>query len=232
MNPQNPLNCLGVIIDGNRRYAREHGLPISEGHRRGLKKFKEVVNWAEAAGIKTIIGYAFSSENWQRAASEVKLLLGLFRNFLIKEIAELDQRGARLRFIGEVERFPVNLQKLIKAAETKTAGNKKFNLVLAMSYGGRSEIVEAIKKLAREKSPTEIARLKPEEFSNYLWTADLPDPDLIIRTSGEERLSNFLPWQSVYSELYFTKTNWPALSRVEFEAIIANYRERQRRFGK
>ncbi len=226
----NQLRCLGIIMDGNRRFAREQGLPAMAGHRRGFDKVKEVLDWARQAGIKTVFLYAFSTENWQRAKAEVRYLLSLFKKMLADELEELKQKGVRLKFLGDRSRFPPPLQKVMMEAERQTAVNHKTTLVLALSYGGRPEIVQAAKVFARKYGRQRDADEK--EFSQCLWTAGLPDPDLIIRTGGEQRLSNFLPWQSVYSELYFTKTYWPALTRQEFETIIADYRERQRRFGR
>lgn len=218
-------------MDGNRRWARENGLPTMEGHRRGADKLKEVLDWAKTAGIKTVIAYTFSLENWHRAKTEIRYLLLLFKKMLTDELEELKQKGVRLRFLGDRGRFPKTLQKVMIEAERQTADSDQTTLVLAMSYGGRAEIVQAA-KLFVSKYGRRLAAAGEKEFNRCLSTAGLPDPDLIIRTGGVERLSNFLPWQSVYSELYFTKTYWPALTRQEFETIIVNYRERERRFGR
>ncbi len=215
-------------MDGNRRYAREHNLPLLEGHRKGYEKLKELCRWAEEAGIASVIVYAFSTENWQRPKPEVTYLLKLFKFVLTHELGILLRDGVRVRCIGQREKFSPSLQKLIVEAEEKTKNNKRLTLVLALSYGGRAEILAATKKLINQKitNPTEA------DFSNALWTAGVPDPDLIIRTSGEQRLSGFLPWQTVYSELAFTPTLWPALTRDEFFQILEDYNGRERRKGK
>lgn len=227
----NQLKSLGIIMDGNRRWARGEGLSISEGHRRGFAKVKEVLEWANQAGVKTVFLYAFSTENWHRGKIEIAALMSLFRKFLRTEVTTLFKRGTRLVFIGQLSRFPANLRQKIQAAMETTKNCPNGTLALALSYGGRAEILAAIKRAAAD-AVSSLRDLTEEKFSRYLWTADLPDPDLIIRTGGEQRLSNFLPWQSVYSELYFTKTYWPAFSRAEFEMIIADYRGRQRSFGR
>lgn len=227
----NKLSCLGIIMDGNRRFARERGLPLVEGHRRGLAKVKEVLDWVWQADIKTVFLYAFSTENWHRSKIEVSALLVLFRKFLKTEVKTLRQRDIRLVCLGELGRFSRGLKKLIDEAMAATKDCRTATLAVALSYGGRAEIVTAAKIFA-EKYRTSLKTAGEKEFNRCLWTAGLPDPDLIIRTGGEQRLSNFLPWQSVYSELYFTKTYWPALKRQEFEAIIADYRSRQRRLGR
>ncbi|MBI2100492.1 MAG: di-trans,poly-cis-decaprenylcistransferase [Candidatus Vogelbacteria bacterium] len=227
----NKLSCIGIIMDGNRRFAHERGLPVLEGHRRGLAKVKELLAWVKQGDIKTVFLYAFSIENWQRSKIEVSTLMVLFRKFLKTEVKTLLQHDTRLVCIGELGRFSRGLKKLIDEATIATKKCRTATLVVALSYGGRAEIAAGAKIFA-EKYRTKFKTAGEKEFSQCLWTAGLPDPDLIIRTGGEQRLSNFLPWQSVYSELYFTKTYWPALTQSEFEAIIADYRARQRRFGR
>lgn len=227
----NQLSCIGIIMDGNRRFAREQGLPLFEGHRRGLAKVKEVLDWVRQTGIKTVFLYAFSTENWQRSKTEVSVLMALFRNFLKTEVKTLLQHDTRLVCIGELGRFSRGLKKLIEQATVATKECRSATLAVALSYGGRSEIIQAAKVFV-SKYGRRLAAAGEKEFSQCLWTAGLPDPDLIIRTGGEQRLSNFLPWQAVYSELYFTKTYWPALTRQEFETIIADYLRRERRFGR
>ena len=218
-------------MDGNRRFARERGLPAMAGHRLGFDKVKEVLDWARQAGIKTVFLYAFSTENWQRSKIEVSALMTLFRKFLKTEVKNLFQRDTRLVCLGELERFSRGLKKLIEQATVATKDCRTATLAVALSYGGRAEIVQAA-KIFVSKYGRRLAAAGEKEFNRCLWSAGLPDPDLIIRTGGERRVSNFLPWQSVYSELYFTKTYWPALTRQEFETIIAGYRERERRFGR
>jgi len=225
---QNIPKCIGIIMDGNRRWAKEKGLPVYEGHKAGYEKLKQFVLWAKEEGVQTTIAYGFSTENWNRTKKEVKLLLGLFSYALRYEMENFKKEKIRLKIIGKIDQFPKKLQEEIKKAEEETKKVKKHTLVLALSYGGREEIVSAVKKILKEK----VQKLDEKEFSQYLWTAGTPDPDLIIRTSGEQRLSNFLSWQSAYSELYFTKTLWPAFSKKEFKKILANFAKRERRHGK
>lgn len=220
--------CIGIIMDGNRRFARERGLSAMEGHSAGSEKLKEVMRWAREAGIKHVIVYAFSTENWKRSRQEVLYLLRLFKRILTKELAAIKRDGFRVRCVGLLSRFSRGLQKIMKTAEAETAHLPGPTLALALSYGGRAEILEAANRAiaSGERQLDEIT------FQKYLWTRDLPDPELIIRTSGEQRLSGFLPWQGVYSELFFTKTYWPALSRREFFGILDEYGRRQRRMGR
>lgn len=219
---------IGIILDGNRRFAREHNLPLMEGHRRGLDKLKEVMKWARGAGISHVIVYAFSTENWNRAKEEVEYLMNLFRFTLNDDFESFVKDKIRMRFIGQRDRFAKDLQKLMDKAEKETSSFSGPTLVMALSYGGRTEIVHAVNALLQsgKKKVTE------EDFSAALYTKDIPDPDLIIRTSGEMRLSGFLPWQGVYSELFFVKTNWPAFSKEEFFAVLKDFADRERRMGK
>lgn len=228
---KNIPECVGIIMDGNRRWARKRGLPVHEGHRAGYKKLKELLTWAREAGVKTVVAYAFSTENWNRSKLEVGFLMKLLRNILADEIADIKKERVRVRFIGDLDKFPKDIQEGIRTLEEETGVYKENTLVLAISYGGRAEIVSAVKKIAQEKTKEEIGKMTEKEFSQYLWTKDIPDPDLIVRTGGEKRLSNFLPWQSVYSEFYFTPTLWPAFSRREFDKILAEFATRERRKG-
>ncbi|MCR4328214.1 MAG: polyprenyl diphosphate synthase, partial [Patescibacteria group bacterium] len=220
---KNIPKCIGIIMDGNRRWARKRGLPIYEGHRAGYKKLKEMLTWAKEAGVKTVIAYAFSTENWNRSKLEVGFLLKLLRNVLVDEVEDIKKEKVRVRFIGDLSRFPKDIEEGIRKLEEETMVHKENTLVLAISYGGRAEIVSAVKKIAQEKTKEEIGKMTEKEFSKYLWTKDMSDPDLIVRTGGEKRLSNFLPWQSVYSEFYFTPTLWPAFLRREFDKILAEF---------
>ncbi len=215
-------------MDGNRRYAREQGISALKGHEAGSEKLKEVMRWAREAGIKHVIVYAFSTENWSRSKDEVLYLLRLFKRILTKELAAIKRDGFRVRCVGLLSRFSRELQKIMQNAEKETANLQGPTLALALSYGGRAEILDA----ANRALASGEKRLDERSFRKYLWTRDLPDPDLIIRTSGEKRLSGFLPWQGVYSELFFTKTYWPALSRKEFFGILEEFGERERRMGK
>jgi undecaprenyl diphosphate synthase len=219
---------IGIIMDGNRRFAKEQGLPSLEGHRRGYEKLVEVLGWCRESGVKELIVFAFSTENWQRAEEEVGYLMNLFRTMIANVVADAKQNDTRLIFLGERVRFAPDIRAAIERAEEETKGGRGFTFGIALSYGGRTEIMDAIRRIPPEK----LATLTEEEFSGYLWTKEMRDPDLILRTSGEERLSGFLPWQGVYSELFFTPTYWPAFSRTEFDAMLETYTNRQRRFGK
>lgn len=224
------IQHLGIIIDGNRRWAKEKGLPSLEGHRQGYEKIKEVVRWCKNKRIKIVTLYAFSTENWNRAPVEVNFLMILLNSGLKKEIKELDKEGVKLQIIGQKERLPSELQKTIKKAEEITKNNKEMVVNLAISYGGRAEIVKAVRKIVKEGIPPE--EVDESKIGDYLYTGGLPDPELIIRTSGEQRLSNFLIWQAAYSELYFTKKYWPDFTEKDLDQALKNYAHRQRKFGK
>ena len=221
-------NCIGIIMDGNRRWAKGRGFPTLEGHRHGYEKLKETVRWAKTAGVKHLIVYALSTENWNRTSEEVSYLLDLIRFVLAHELSVFKKENTRIICVGERERFPKDIQELMIKAEEETALLTGMTLVLALSYGGRVEILNAVNVLlaSGKKGVTE------EVFKQVLWTKDIPDPDLIIRTSGEMRLSGFLPWQAVYSELFFTKTLWPDFSEEEFNSILKEFAGRERRVGK
>ena len=221
---------LGIIIDGNRRWARERGRPAFEGHRQGSKNVKKTIEWCKKRGIKILTFYVFSTENWQRAKTEVNFLMKLFYSVLTKEVKKLAKNGIQLRVIGQKERLSLRLQKAVKEAEDLTKNNKEMVLNIAISYGGRAEIVEAVKKIIRDKVPGD--KIDEKLLGDYLWTAGLADPDLIIRTGGEKRLSNFLTWQSVYSELYFCDKYWPDFSEADLDSALADYNRRQKRFGR
>jgi undecaprenyl diphosphate synthase len=220
---------VAIIMDGNGRWAEMRGLPRIEGHKRGAERTREVIEAAREVGVGTLTLYAFSLENWQRPNEEVSMLMKLLEFYLKKEFNELIKGGIAFRTVGEIWRLPDNIQALLKDAEEKSLHNKGFNLVLALSYGGRNEIVRAVKKAIS-------LGVKPEEvnerfFDSLLDTAGLPAPDLIIRTSGEKRISNFLLWQAAYAELHFTDTLWPDFTREEFFLALHDYQMRERRFG-
>lgn len=213
--------CVGFIMDGNRRWAREQGFSTEEGHRAGAQVFERVVQDVRDAHISHAVFYAFSTENWQRAPKEVQALMGIFMETL------QHRKGVRVRVIGERDRFSEELCQAIEKVERETVGVPGTTIWVALSYGGRQEIVTAVNRaIANGQIITE------EEFAKLLYTNDMPDPDLIIRTGGEQRLSNFLSWQSVYSELIFTDTLWPAFTKDEFFRMLAVYEKRQRRHGK
>ena len=221
---------VGIIMDGNGRWAEQRGLPRIEGHRRGAERSKEIIDVSIELGIKCLTLYAFSTENWQRPQSEVTILMKILESYLKNEFSLLIKKNVVFRAIGEIWRLPENIQALIRNIEEKSADNNGMHLVAALSYSGRSEIVRAVKKIM-------AAHINPEEmtenlFSSHLDTAGLPQPDLILRTSGERRLSNFLLWQSAYAELYFTDTLWPDFDREEFLLAIQDFQSRDRRFGK
>ncbi len=220
---------IGIIMDGNRRWAREHNLSTLEGHKHGYEKIKELLGWAKDAGVGNVVVFAFSTENWNRSEEEVGYLMKLLRTVLASEVEEIRKQGGRLRFAGERARFAPDIQEAMNKAEEATA-NGTITLWLCLSYGGRAEIVNAIQAIVKKGVPAEA--VSEETVASELWTAGMPDPDIIIRTSGEQRLSGFLPWQGVYSELFFVKTFWPAFSKEEFESILKEYDERERRFGK
>lgn len=223
------ISCIGFIMDGNRRWAREQNLPTIEGHRIGYGKLKDLIKWSREENIHNIVVYGFSTENWNRDPEEVSYLMELIRGVLggnKSEFDEIKQNGGRIKIIGQRERFSKDIQKLMTQVEKETEGGM-YTLWLALSYGGRAEIVDAVNRLVQEgKEVTE------EIFSKALWTEGMPDPDIIIRTSGEYRLSGFLPWQSVYSELFFIERNWPDFSREDFDRILVEYAQRERRHGK
>jgi len=221
---------IGIIMDGNRRWAKEKGLPALEGHRRGYNKLKEVGRWCKKKGVKILTLWAFSTENWNRSKKEVDYLMRLFRNALSdREIGELHKEGIKLQIIGQKERLGKPLQEAIRRAEEKTKNNKEGILNLAISYGGRAEMMEVIKKIIKNKIPAE--KITEKIIDENLWTAGIPDPDLIIRTSGEIRTSGFLIWQAAYSELYFSPKYWPDFTENDLDAAISDYAKRQRRFG-
>lgn len=215
-------------MDGNRRWAKERGLDTLEGHRAGVEKIFELVEWAHAEHIEEVILYTFSTENWSRAEAEVGYLMRLAEKLFTEQLPKFKESSVKLRFIGGLSRASERIQSVMQKAEEETKDGKKGTLIFAFSYGGRPEILAAVNKLLQEGKEV----VNEEEFSNALWSAGLLDPDLILRTGGEHRLSNFLPWQSVYSELFFTDTKWPDLSKEEFNAVLQEYQERERRHGK
>jgi undecaprenyl diphosphate synthase len=224
---------IAIIMDGNGRWAKARGLPRIAGHRRGADAVRRALVAAGELGIPYLTLFGFSSENWKRPHEEVDDLMGLLRHYLQGEIAELHKSGVRLRVIGELGRLSADLVALIANAETLTHDNRGINLTVALSYGGRAEIVAAARAIAVEVA---AGRLAPEtvdedRIAGHLFTADLPDPDLLIRTSGEQRLSNFLLWQAAYTELVFLDTCWPDFSRESLETAIAEFHRRDRRYG-
>ena len=224
---------VAIIMDGNGRWAKARSLPRAVGHRSGAEALRRTVAGAEELGLRYLTLYGFSSENWKRPMSEVDDLMGLLRRYLQSDIAELHERGICLRVIGERERLSIDIVRLIDDAEERTRDNIGLTVTVAISYGGRQEIVAAARWLAGEAA---AGRLDPDEideqrFSNCLMTGGMPNPDLVIRTSGEQRISNFLLWQSAYSELVFTDKLWPDFSKEDLAEAIREFQRRDRRYG-
>jgi undecaprenyl diphosphate synthase len=221
---------LGIIMDGNRRWAKKHGLPTLLGHKKGLDTFKKITQYCQKRGVKILTVFAFSTENWNRSKKEINYLMKLFESiFTKKDIKDLQKRGVKVNVIGQKWRFPKKLQKKIKEVEELTRKNKEAILNIALSYGGRADIIQAVKKIIQKKIPSN--KINEEIISKNLWTKGLPDPDLIIRTGKEKRISNFLIWQSAYSELYFSEKFWPEFTEKDLEKAFLDYSRRQRRFG-
>ena len=228
-----PPAHVAIIMDGNGRWAGARGLPRTAGHKHGAESVKRAVRSAVEMGISYLTLYGFSSENWKRPEAEVNDLMGLLRFYLRSEIANLHEQGVRLRVIGERQRLARDIVALIEDAEKLTAANCILTLVIALSYGGRREIARAAQDLVRE---AQSGALKPEDidegsFERHLFTVGIPDPDLLIRTSGEKRISNFLLWQLAYAEFVFIDTLWPDFSKQDFQAAIDEYHARERRYG-
>ncbi len=224
---------VAIIMDGNGRWAKARGLPRTIGHREGAEALRRVVRAAAEFGVVYLTVFGFSSENWKRPAAEVTDLMGLLRLYLRREVAEIDRNGVRLRVIGDRERLSADIIRLIEDAEGRTAANRRLTLTVALSYGGRAEIVRAAQKLAEA---AQAGTLNPEDineetFRRCLFTADIPDPDLVIRTSGEKRISNFLLWQSAYAEYVFMDKLWPDFAGEDLKSAIVEFGGRNRRYG-
>lgn len=224
---------VAIIMDGNGRWAKRRHLPRIAGHRKGIEAAKAVVRAAGDLGIQVLTLYAFSTENWRRPADEVSDLMGLLRRFIVDDIDELAANGVRLRIIGDYQALKPDLVKLIDDAMARTASNSRTMLVIALNYGAQAEIARAARQLAAKVSGAGMSldAITPEAIEAELYTADIPAPDLVIRTSGEQRLSNFLLWQAAYAELMFVDTLWPDFGKTELAAAISGFGERERRFG-
>ncbi len=220
---------IGIIMDGNGRWAKLRGLPRVEGHRRGAERAKEIIKAASEAGVEVLTLYAFSTENWQRPEDEVSTLMELLRTYLSSELLDMLKNGMRFRVIGNRALLPEAVKDLIAHAETLTSEGEGMTLVLALSYGGRDEILRAVKRAIT--GGIEPEKIDETTFEKFLDTQGLPPVDLVIRTSGEKRLSNFLIWQAAYAEFYFTETLWPDFSKEEFNLALQDYQKRERRFG-
>jgi undecaprenyl diphosphate synthase len=224
---------VAIIMDGNGRWAAARGLPRAEGHRRGVEALRRTVRAAADIGISVLTIFSFSSENWTRPPAEVRELMGLLRRFIRHDLADLHKSNVRVRVIGDREDLDPDIRQLLEEAEDLTRANQRLTLVVAFNYGGRQEIARAARRVAAEVGAGRLTtqEVTAEVLGRYLDAADLPDPDLLIRTSGEQRLSNFLLWQAAYSELVFLPIYWPDFDRAALEGAIVEYRRRERRFG-
>jgi len=224
---------VAIIMDGNGRWAAARGLPRAEGHRRGVEALRRTIRAAGEIGIKIVTIFSFSAENWSRPASEIGELMGLLRRFVRNDLAELHKSNVRVRIIGERTGLDPDIGRLLIEAEELTKNNDGLTLVVAFNYGARQEIVRAVQRISEEIANGRLTAdgIDMDSITRFLDAPDIPDPDLIIRTSGEQRLSNFLLWQSAYSELVFVPTYWPDFDRVTLESAIREYQQRERRFG-
>lgn len=234
MTDTKDLKHLAIIMDGNRRWAKAKGLPVAMGHKKGAENVQKIVRAVADLGINCLTLYAFSTENWQREKSEVDSLMNLLREYLKSELKEIQDNGVRIVFIGERQMLSADIVEQMNKIENDTRNNSKMTLCIALSYGSRQEILGAVRKIAASAqkgdiSPTEI---DDKMFSDMLYTKDIPDPDLLIRTGGDRRVSNYLLWQLAYSEFYFSPTQWPDFNKEELIRIIADFNSRERRYGK
>ena len=228
--PDNIPTHIAIIMDGNGRWAKKRGLPRFYGHKKGVDSVRNVIRASAEFGVRYLTLYVFSSENWQRPENEIKQLMKLLEGLLIKEEPELNKNNVRVRAIGQIERLPLKVRENLNYMIDKTKDNTGLVLILSLSYGGRDEIIDAIKKIGRAKR--NFDELTSEEFSRYLYDPTIPDPDLMIRTAGEKRISNYLLWQSAYTEFYFTDVLWPDFNKNELFNAIEDYSKRKRRFGR
>ncbi|MGI8526863.1 MAG: isoprenyl transferase [Pseudolabrys sp.] len=224
---------IAIIMDGNGRWAAARGLPRVEGHRRGVEALRRTVRAAGELGIQYVTVFSFSTENWSRPAAEVGELMGLLRRFVRNDLADLHRNNVRVRILGEREGLSSEIGRLLAEAEELTRGNTGLTLIVAFNYGARQEVARAFKRMSEAVARGELSpnKIDADRIGDFLDAPDVPDPDLIIRTSGEQRMSNFLLWQSAYSELVFLPINWPDFDRAALEAAILEYRRRERRFG-
>jgi undecaprenyl diphosphate synthase len=223
------IKHIGFIMDGNRRWAREKNVPLLEGHKQGITVLEKTIAYAVEKHIPYVTFWAFSTENWKRGETEVNLLMQVFRWGLAGPLTKrLIKNGVQLQILGDIEAFPADIKKNLLKLVAQTKNNTNITVNIALNYGGRQEILRVVNALLLEKKED----VDEQTFSSYLYTGDQPDPDLIVRTGGEQRLSGFLPWQSIYSELYFTDTYWPGFDEQAFEKALAEFESRNRRFGK
>ena len=230
---ENMPKHIAIIMDGNRRWAKAKGRPASFGHKEGAKTLEKIVRYANKIGLKYITVYAFSTENWKRAEDEVSALMLLLQNYLDDYSKRADSENIKVKILGDITAFSQGMQKSIINCMERTKNNTGVNFCIALNYGGRNEIVGAVKKIAQEvkEGKIDINQIDEKIISDRLYTTEIPDPDLVIRTSGEIRLSNFLPWQTVYSELLFIEKNWPDFTEEDLDNAIIEYQKRTRKFG-
>ena len=233
MNSDNHLTHVGIIMDGNGRWARSHGLKRIEGHKAAERSIHDAVEYCGSMGVEYLTLYAFSTENWKRPKAEVIFIMTLLKNFIKRNIDNLDRNRVRIRATGRLDDLPAGPLNELRNAMKRTGSNEGLNLILALSYGGRAEITDATRKIAMdiEAGRMQTSDITEDTITSFMYLPDVPDPDIIIRTSGEQRLSNFLLWESAYSELYFTDVLWPDFRKVHLEEAFEDYRSRRRRFG-
>lgn len=224
------LKHIAIIMDGNRRWAKEKFLPTAVGHQKGVESLKSTLKGCALFGVKYLTVYAFSTENWNRKKEEVEFLMGLLAKTLLNELDDMHRENVKIRFLGDISQLNKNLIKIVNDAQEKTKNNTGVNLNIAFNYGARNEIVHAMQSIIKEGIAPE--QISEETISKHLYTKDIPDPDLLIRTGGEKRISNYLLWQLAYSEIYVTDTYWPEFDRKELTKAIVEFEKRNRRFGK
>ncbi len=222
---------VAIILDGNGRWAKARGLPRTAGHGAGAEAFRRIGNYCKDIGIEYLTVYAFSTENWKRPPEEVRTIMAIFEKYMMEALSIMERDRFKMRFFGDMTALSPRLQELMAAAEEKSTHYEGCQMNMCINYGGRDEIIRAVRRYAQEFKDGTAPELTEETFGNYLYSAGIPDPDLIIRTSGEERLSNFLPWQGAYSELYFTDVLWPDFTERDMDAALAEFQRRDRRFG-
>ena len=227
--PVEPVDCVAIILDGNARWAMSRGLPVAEGHREGTRALRRTVEAAIELGIGSVVVYGFSTENWTRPPDEVDDLMAIFSETIDRELPDLAKQGVRVRFVGRRDRAPEELQDKMASLEAQTGANERLDLWIAFDYGGRAEIADAARRLVDARIPPE--EIDEDTFARALYEPDLPDPDLLIRTAGDQRISNFLLWQLAYAELVFMDTLWPDFGEAELKAALSEYAGRERRFG-
>lgn len=222
---------VAIILDGNGRWAKARGLPRTAGHGAGAEAFRRIGNYCKDIGIEYLTVYAFSTENWKRPPEEVRTIMAIFEKYMMEALSIMERDRFKMRFFGDISALSPRLQELMAAAEEKSTHYEGCQMNMCINYGGRDEIIRAVRRYAQEFKDGTAPELTEAVFGNYLYSVGIPDPDLIIRTSGEERLSNFLPWQGAYSELYFTDVLWPDFNERDMDAAIAEFQRRDRRFG-